>query len=184
MKKIFITLSAAAFLLGTPAAHAAFASHPVEVVAGATASTTTATASTTATTEAGSVAVTKTVKAKKLSFFAKMKKMLRAFGGNKSQIIAALLAILVGYLGIHRFYLGYTWQGLAQLLLYGGGIGLYIAGIASAVTAAAGGTVAIPTLAIVGLVLLIVGGIWVTVDFIRILMGNLEPKDGGYDRTF
>ena len=184
MKKIFIPLTAAAMLLGTPATQAAFVSHPVEVVAGATAANTTAAPSTAAATESGSVAVTKTIKAKKLSFFAKMKGMLRGFGSGKSQITAAILAFFLGSLGVHRFYLGYTWQGIAQLLLTGGGLGIYIAGIASAVAAVAGGTVAIPTLAIVGMVMLFAGSIWVTVDFIRILLGNLEPKDGGYDRTF
>jgi hypothetical protein len=43
-----------------------------------------------------------------------------ATGGGKSQIIALILVALVGGLGIHRFYLGYTWQGIVQLLTLGG----------------------------------------------------------------
>lgn len=43
-----------------------------------------------------------------------------AAGSGKSQIIAAILAFAVGGLGIHRFYLGYTWQGIVQLLTLGG----------------------------------------------------------------
>ncbi|HEX8348597.1 MAG TPA: TM2 domain-containing protein [Hymenobacter sp.] len=39
---------------------------------------------------------------------------------GKSQLIALLLAIFVGGLGIHRFYLGYTGIGIAQLLTLGG----------------------------------------------------------------
>ena len=68
--------------------------------------------------------------------------------GGKSQIIAAVLAFFVGVLGIHRFYLGYTWQGVVQLLTGGG------------------------------------CGIWALIDFIRILIGDLGPKTGKYEKTF
>ena len=45
----------------------------------------------------------------------------RAFGGGTySQLAALLLCFFVGGLGIHRFYLGYTWQGIVQLLTLGG----------------------------------------------------------------
>ena len=40
--------------------------------------------------------------------------------GDKSQMTALLLVIFLGGLGIHRFYLGYTWQGVVQLLTLGG----------------------------------------------------------------
>lgn len=39
---------------------------------------------------------------------------------SKSQLVALLLALIVGALGIHRFYLGYKWQGIVQLLTLGG----------------------------------------------------------------
>lgn len=41
-------------------------------------------------------------------------------GGGKSQLIALILCLAVGGLGIHRFYLGYIWQGVVQLLTAGG----------------------------------------------------------------
>lgn len=36
---------------------------------------------------------------------------------RKSKLVAGLLAIFVGTLGIHNFYLGYTSKGVTQLLL-------------------------------------------------------------------
>ncbi|WP_284651316.1 TM2 domain-containing protein [Flavobacterium terrisoli] len=70
-----------------------------------------------------------------------------AAGAGKSQIIALVLCALVGGLGIHRFYLGYTWQGIVQLLTLGG------------------------------------CGIWALIDLVRIITGDLGPKNGGYDKT-
>lgn len=63
---------------------------------------------------------------------------------GKSWLVAVLLCFFLGALGIHRFYLGYTWQGVVQLLTFGG------------------------------------FGIWVLIDFIRILIRDLKPKDGDY----
>lgn len=49
------------------------------------------------------------------------KSAARGFGNPPySQVVALILVILVGGLGIHRFYLGYTWQGIVQLLTLGG----------------------------------------------------------------
>ena len=76
------------------------------------------------------------------------KKAKKAYaGGGKSQLTATLLCFFLGGLGIHRFYLGYTWQGIVQLLTLGG------------------------------------LGIWALIDFIRILTGSLQPKDGEYETT-
>lgn len=65
--------------------------------------------------------------------------------GGKSQLVALLLCIFVGALGIHRFYLGYTVIGIIQLLTLGG------------------------------------CGIWALIDLIRIITGDLKPKDGEYE---
>jgi hypothetical protein len=70
-----------------------------------------------------------------------------AAAGDKSQVIALILVLLVGGIGIHRFYLGYTWQGVVQLLTAGG------------------------------------CGVWALIDLIRIITGDLQPKDGSYSKT-
>lgn len=96
-----------------------------------------------------------TVKGEKLTFkerlalklFNKKLSKASAHGDGKSQLIALLLCWLVGTLGIHRFYLGYTWQGIVQLFTLGG------------------------------------CGIWALIDFVRIIMGTLKPKDGDYGTT-
>ncbi len=44
---------------------------------------------------------------------------IKATGGGKSQMIALILCIFVGIIGVHRFYLGYIWQGVVQLLTLG-----------------------------------------------------------------
>jgi TM2 domain-containing membrane protein YozV len=35
----------------------------------------------------------------------------------KSRMVAGVLALFLGYLGVHNFYLGHTGKGIAQLLL-------------------------------------------------------------------
>ena len=42
------------------------------------------------------------------------------FAGSKSQLTATLLAFFLGFIGVHRFYLGYTWQGIVQIITLGG----------------------------------------------------------------
>ena len=71
----------------------------------------------------------------------------QAAGEGKSQVVALVLVLLVGILGIHRFYLGYTGIAIAQLLSLGG------------------------------------CGIWALADLIRIITGDLKPKDGDYTKT-
>ena len=43
---------------------------------------------------------------------------------NKSKITVALLCFFLGFLGIHRFYVGKTGTGVVQLLTLGG-IGIW-----------------------------------------------------------
>ncbi len=54
----------------------------------------------------------------------KQNKQAASKEGGKSQLVALLLCFFVGYLGIHRFYLGYTTEGIIQLLT-GGGCGIW-----------------------------------------------------------
>src|SRR5690349_17653260 len=60
----------------------------------------------------------------KMNFFQKMKfkaaKLFAPSADGKSQLTAALLCFFLGGIGIHRFYLGYTWQGIVQILTLGG----------------------------------------------------------------
>lgn len=93
------------------------------------------------------------LKASKKEIKAELKKIAKAnkkeatkeaAADKPSQLIALLLCLFVGGLGIHRFYLGYTWQGVVQLLTAGG------------------------------------CGIWSLIDLIRIITGDLKPKNGGY----
>jgi len=77
-------------------------------------------------------------------------------GEGKSQLVALLLNIFLGGLGIHRFYLGYVGMGI-----------LYIA---LALTS---------FLIIPGIALFIL----LIIDLIRIITGSLKPKNGEYGKT-
>jgi TM2 domain-containing membrane protein YozV len=92
---------------------------------------------------------------------------------TKNKDLAALLAILAGYLGIHRFYLGYLKQGIMQLLM-----GLTVLGcvILVATTTAATPWIAFTIGFILGAALII----WQFADFCRIITGSLKPRKGGY----
>jgi TM2 domain-containing membrane protein YozV len=74
----------------------------------------------------------------------KATKSTGAKDNGKKQLLALLLCIFAGTLGIHRFYLGYT--GLGILMLLTGGV----------------------------------CGILFIIDLIRIVTGDLKPKDGDY----
>ncbi len=97
--------------------------------------------------------------------------------GDKSKIVAALLAFFIGNLGIHDFYLGNKRNGLIKIGLTILGLGLYIAGIVALATS---DVVTLPIVGIIGAVILFGVSIWALVDFIRILTGKYQPVDGSY----
>ena len=78
-----------------------------------------------------------------------------AYPNQKSKLAAGLLGILLGALGIHNFYLGYTGKAIAQLL-----IGL-LGGLL---------TFGISTLGV---------AIWVLIESIMILCGNIKTDAKG-----
>lgn len=146
MKKIALILSLAVFTLGSASlinSSKSFAAFPISQTQ-TTLATDVKTVVQETVTQTTTTAATKVKAEKKQNFASKAMSKL----GGKSQIVAAILCFFIGGLGIHRFYLGYTWQGIVQLLTLGG------------------------------------CGIWALIDFIRIIIGDLGPKDGSYDTTF
>lgn len=124
-------------------------------------------------------------KTKATSAKAELKKELKKFkkdnpgatkkGAGKSKVLAAVLAFLLGNLGVHSFYMGQTAKGFMQLGGTALGITLIVIGLKDWVS---GMGESFPTLALIGYIVLLGVGIWALVDFIRILTGGLEPEEG------
>ncbi len=91
---------------------------------------------------------------------------------GKSQIIAFVLALLIGIYGVHNFYLGYKKKGTTQLILAVAGAGGFIIGAF------------IPVFGLIlmglGLIALTVDSVWALIDMIKILTGDLKPANGDY----
>ena len=96
--------------------------------------------------------------------------------GDKSKVVAALLAFFLGGFGVHDFYLGNKRNGFIKLIGTLVGIALMVIGVAGAAAA----STTVPALAIIGYVIILGISIWAFVDFIRILTGSYEPVDGSY----
>lgn len=79
-------------------------------------------------------------------------------GTYKSKIIALLLLAFFGSFGVHQFYLGNTTTGIIQLVLT-------VLGLLTSVI-------------LIGFLFLGVVGIWVFIDFIRILV--VDEDDFGW----
>ncbi len=73
--------------------------------------------------------------------------------GSKSKMAAGLLAIFLGYLGVHNFYLGYTKKAVIQLLV--SLLGAFLFGL---------GPLAM--------------SIWAIVEAVNIFQGKITDADG------
>ena len=100
-------------------------------------------------------------------------------GNSKSQLTAALLCFFLGALGIHRFYLGYTLEGVLQLL---GFLFIPIVALIAVLAAPVGATSITVTFGIIPTLLILAYLVWILVDFVRILIGTLQPKNGSYSK--
>lgn len=97
---------------------------------------------------------------------------------GKNKVAAAILAGVLGNIGVHRFYLGYAGAAVVQLL---GGIAM-MTGYIMLMTA---GMVYDPSVSrlVFSVIFVLFGcgtGIWAFVDFIRILCNRLLPANGAW----
>lgn len=92
--------------------------------------------------------------AKALAFYAQSQKANKRGGGGE-QIIALLLCFFLGMLGVHSFYLGNKKKGIWQLVMFLVGL--------------------LTIFILIGYFILSALGIWVLIDFIRIIIGDLGP---------
>lgn len=88
--------------------------------------------------------------------------------GQKSKVVAALLALFTGQWGIHRFYLGDANRGVMMPLLWFAGL----------MMSAGGNGMGVDAFALIGNVLSYGVVVFALIDFIRILMGILKPNNG------
>lgn len=79
--------------------------------------------------------------------------------GAKSKMVAGLLGIFLGWLGIHNFYLGYKKKAIIQLCLGAGGM--------------------ILSIIIIGIFAVMAASIWGIVDGIMILTGKIDTDADG-----
>ena len=114
-----------------------------------------------ATTAAAPAEAGQTAKFNRKAFKQELKRQLAAApksttAEGKSQLVALLLNIFLGALGIHRFYLGYVGMGILYIALFVTSF-LIIPGIALAIL--------------------------LLIDLVRIIIGSLKPKNGEYGKT-
>jgi TM2 domain-containing membrane protein YozV len=104
---------------------------------------------------------------------------------GRSRGVAFLLALLVGGLGLHLFYLGYHGRGMAYLLATLVAVVLFSIGAVGLIASlfGGGGSGFIALLVISGLLASLVG-ILALIDAVLIVTGNLKPRNGEYYPRF
>ena len=114
--------------------------------------------------------------------FEKVTHVNEAFSAGKKKWVAILLGFLdvfvLGFIGLPRFYMGYTSIGLMQLIFtLLGFVGVFLVIYAFILGNA---TLLIPAYLCIGLC--VFSEIWQIVDLIRILCNSLKPKGGYWDK--
>ena len=90
--------------------------------------------------------------------------------GEKSRLIALLLAFLFGQIGVHRMYVGKIGTGLLMaFLVIMGLIILLLFGLAGLVE-----------ISLIGLGFIFIWTIWIIIDVFMIALGKFKDKKGNY----
>lgn len=108
---------------------------------------------------------------------------------DRSQVAAGVLAIFLGWIGVHRFYIGKP--GTAILMMLGTGLGVILlmigfvgamAGVGHAmegdVAAADEAAAAVGAIGILAWIVLGAIALWILIDVIRIFSGKMRDKKG------
>lgn len=104
-------------------------------------------------------------------------------GSSKSRLVAFLLCTFAGFVGAHNFYVGRTVRGIIQLVLMIGGFILYgvaivtLATLSTKVDNGADVEIALIVGILLSLVPVLVGAIWIFIDWIMVLAGAFKDKN-------
>ena len=101
-------------------------------------------------------------------------------GSSKSRLVAFLLCTFAGFVGAHNFYVGRTVRGIIQLVLMIGGFILYgvaIVTLATLSTKVDNGADALIVGILLSLVPVLVGAMWIFIDWIMVLAGAFKDKN-------
>lgn len=102
---------------------------------------------------------------------------------SNSRLVAFLLCTFAGFVGAHNFYVGRTVRGIIQLVLMIGGFILYGVAIVTLTTLPTkldnGADVEIALIVgiLLSLVPVLVGSMWIFIDWIMVLAGAFKDKN-------